>query len=103
MATVTTTPEPGQAVLVRGRPAAVRDVRGQTGNEAAAHLVEVEYLDGWEFPGEDTVLWEAEIDARVLQAVACHASATGSTPTRRSASLRSATRCAGRRWHGFPA
>lgn len=60
-------PEPGQAVLVRGRPAAVRDVRAQTGNEAAAHLVEVEYLDGWEFPGEDTVLWEAEIDARVLQ------------------------------------
>jgi hypothetical protein len=60
-------PEEGQAVLVRGRPAAVRNVRSQTGNEAAAHLVEVEYLDGWEFPGEDTVLWEAEIDARVLQ------------------------------------
>jgi len=62
-----TIPEPGQAVLVRGRPAAVRDVRAQTGNEAATHLVEVEYLDGWEFPPEDTVLWEAEIDARVLQ------------------------------------
>lgn len=64
---VATIPEPGQAVLVRGRPAPVRDVRAQTGNEAAAHLVEVEYLDGWEFPGEDTVPWEAEIDARVLQ------------------------------------
>jgi superfamily II DNA or RNA helicase len=59
-------PEPGQAVLVRGRPAAVRDVRSQTGNELATHLVEVEYLDGWEFPAEDTLLWEAEVDARVL-------------------------------------
>src|SRR5688572_27950275 len=60
-------PEQGQAVLVRGRPAAVRDVRAHTGNDSAAHLVEIEYLDGWEFPAEDTVLWEAEVDARVLQ------------------------------------
>ena len=51
-------PEPGQAVLVRGRPAAVRDVRAQTGNEAGRHLVEVDCLDGWEFPAEDTILWE---------------------------------------------
>lgn len=42
-------------------------MRTQTGNDAAAHLVEVEYLDGWEFPAEDTLLWEAEVDARVLQ------------------------------------
>src|SRR3954469_11170487 len=60
-------PEPGQAVLVRGRPAAVRERPRHTGNDAAAHLVEIEYLDGWEFPAEDTVLWEAEIDARILQ------------------------------------
>lgn len=66
-ATVAIPPEPGQAVLVRGRPAAVCHVRAHTGNEEAAHLVEIEYLDGWEFPAEDTVLWEAEIDARVLQ------------------------------------
>jgi len=44
----------------------VREVRAHTGNEAAAHLVEIEYLDGWEFPGEDTILWEAEIEAQVL-------------------------------------
>ncbi len=60
-------PEPGQAVLVRGRPGAVREVRAHTGDAAASHLVDVEYLDGWEFPAEDAVLWEAEIDARILQ------------------------------------
>ena len=31
------------------------------------NLVEVEYFDGNEFPGEDTVLWEREIGAEVLK------------------------------------
>ncbi len=30
------------------------------------HLVDVEYLDGWDFPADDTVLWEVEVGARVL-------------------------------------
>lgn len=59
-------PEPGNAVSVRGRPATVQDVRAHTGNGEACHLVDVDYLDTWEFPAHDTVLWEREIDARVL-------------------------------------
>ena len=31
------------------------------------NLVEVEYFDGIEFPGEDTVLWECEIGAEILK------------------------------------
>jgi len=30
------------------------------------HLVDVEYLDGIEFPGEDTILWEREVGAQIL-------------------------------------
>ena len=59
-------PEPGNAVTVRGRPATVQDVRAHAGNGEACHLVDVEYLDAWEFPAQDTVLWEREADARVL-------------------------------------
>jgi superfamily II DNA or RNA helicase len=59
-------PQPGQAVLVRGRPATVRDVSPFTGDGPAVHLVDVEYFDGIEFPAEDTVLWECELDAEVL-------------------------------------
>lgn len=58
--------EPGNAVSVRGRPATVQDVRQHSGNGEACHLVDVDYLDTWEFPAQDTVLWEREIDARVL-------------------------------------
>src|SRR3954453_487488 len=54
------------AVLVRGRPAAVREVRRHETNGPAVHLVDVEYLDDSDFPPEDSVLWEREIDARVL-------------------------------------
>src|SRR5262245_44073717 len=64
-----TIPEPGQAVLVRGRPAVVGDVRAHQSNGAAVHLVEVEYFDEWDFPAEDTVLWETEVEARVLREV----------------------------------
>ena len=59
-------PEAGMAVLVRGRPAAVRDVRSHETDGPVAHLVDVEYLDGSDFPGTDSVLWEREIDARIL-------------------------------------
>jgi len=51
---------------VRGRPATVRNVDPFTGEGPAVNLVEVEYFDGIEFPGEDTVLWECEIGAEIL-------------------------------------
>ena len=61
-----TAPEPGQAVLIRGRPAAVQAVRPYPGSDELTHLVDVEYLDAWDFPGEDAILWEREIGARIL-------------------------------------
>jgi hypothetical protein len=54
--------QPGQTVLLRRRPALVREVRRQGGGRGGAvtHLVEVEYLDGWDHPRHETVLWELE-------------------------------------------
>lgn len=59
-------PEPGNAVSVRGRPATVQGVRRHDNGVGSCHLVEVEYLDTWEFPAQDTLVWEREVDARVL-------------------------------------
>ena len=62
-------PEPGQAVLVRGRPAAVRDriEHVDAATRQTFHLVDVEYLDGWDFPGEDRVVWEREWKPAILR------------------------------------
>jgi len=57
-------------VLLRRRPALVRGVsaQGHGSGRPASHLVEVEYLDGWDYPRFETVLWELEhqVGARVL-------------------------------------
>lgn len=62
-------PEPGQAVLVRGRPAAVRErvEHADAVTREVYSVVDVEYLDGWDFPGEDRVIWEREWNAQVLR------------------------------------
>ena len=54
--------QPGQTVLLRRRPALVREVKiqGGTGGVEATRMVEVEYLDGWDHPRYETVLWELE-------------------------------------------
>ena len=64
-------PEPGQAVLVRGRPAAVRERLDHTdaATQETFHVVDVEYIDGWDFPGEDRLIWEREWGARILRDV----------------------------------
>jgi len=67
MTTTVALPEEGQAVLVRGRPAAVRGVSAHGHDGEVTHLVDVEYLDAWDFPAEDSVLWEREIGAQVLK------------------------------------
>lgn len=46
--------------LARGPPAVVRHVRPYTHPAGVDHFVDVEYLDGWDFPGEDGVVWELE-------------------------------------------
>jgi len=66
VASPTVLPEHGQAVVVRGRPASVQAVRPHANGGPTVHLVDVEYLDGWDFPADDTVLWEVEVGARVL-------------------------------------
>ena len=61
-------PVAGQMVVVRNRPGVVRDVVAYGGNGSGGmlHLVELEYLDGWEHPGQESVLWEREVAPRVL-------------------------------------
>jgi len=64
---VNTTPKPGQMVIVRNRPAVVRDVTTSTGvTTSALHSVEVEYLDGWAHPESEELIWEIESGARII-------------------------------------
>lgn len=65
-------PVAGQMVVVRNRPGVVRDVvaYGGNGSGGALHLVELEYLDGWEHPGQEAVLWEREVAPRVVSRLA---------------------------------
>lgn len=67
----TSLPQPGQTVMVRNRPALVRDVR-TGGNPLVGgnlHLVDLEYLDDRSDRTSDTVIWEREVSPRVLSAV----------------------------------
>lgn len=59
-------PKAGQAVLVRSRPAAVRDIIEFNAPDGVFHLVEVEYLDGWDHPADDRVIWERERRTQIL-------------------------------------
>ena len=108
-------PEPGHAVSVRGRPATVVEVRRHEDRDGSCHLVEVEYLDTWDLPAQDTLIWERELDGRVMAgagwprlddgATALHpdrpellpsAGATGSPPTTSSPAARPKGREVGR-------
>ncbi|MEM4729074.1 MAG: DISARM system SNF2-like helicase DrmD [Thermoplasmata archaeon] len=61
-------PEIGQFVLVRKRPALVRNQScyqdSPSGREL--HELEIEYIDGLEYPPEDKIIWEREIGAKVF-------------------------------------
>ena len=59
-------PEPGQIVVVRGRPAVVIDVKpsGHRQDELL-HCVDIDYVDEY-IPQEETVLWERERRAELL-------------------------------------
>jgi len=59
-------PEPGQIVVVRGRPAVVIDVKpsGHRQDELL-HCVDLDYVDEY-IPQEETVLWERERRAELL-------------------------------------
>ena len=60
-------PQVGHVVSVRGRIAVINSVnsaRGWHGDErdTRLHVVGVEYLDGWSFPAGDELIWELESD-----------------------------------------
>jgi len=69
-------PEVGQLVRVRNRPAIVRNVFTTKADDLVLeavqeqkHLVEVEYIDGWNYPSEDKIIWEYEVNPKVLSEV----------------------------------
>lgn len=63
--------EQGQLVIVRHRPALIREVTSIVNHDTKVneHLVNIEYIDGWSFPAEDTVLWEREVGVKVLSRI----------------------------------
>lgn len=63
-------PEIGQCVLVRRRPAVVMNAIASPGGRdgRVTHLIDVEYLDGYSHPSADRIVWERETDARLLAA-----------------------------------
>ncbi|MCY3019547.1 MAG: DISARM system SNF2-like helicase DrmD [Planctomycetota bacterium] len=65
------TPRPGQMVIVRNRPAVVRDVlaKEELPTERQTHLVRVEYIDGWQHPEADEIVWEREVGAQILSSL----------------------------------
>ena len=65
-------PSAGQMVVVRNRPGVVRDVVADGGNGRGGllHLVDLEYIDGWDHPAQESVLWEREVAPRVVSRLA---------------------------------
>jgi SNF2 family DNA or RNA helicase len=61
-------PEVGKYVIVRKRPGIIRNVSPIEGSsEERVNLVEVDYIDGYEHPEEDRLIWERELNANVLK------------------------------------
>ena len=64
-------PQQGQLVSIRKRPAIVRDARQKQdpNSSQVLNILRVEYIDGWDFPAEDYILWQREVGARILTEV----------------------------------
>lgn len=64
-------PEVGKYVVIRKRPAVVRDVRtfSDGHSQQLMHTVEVDYIDGLESPDRDRLVWEREIRPQLLPAL----------------------------------
>lgn len=58
-------PHIGQMVIVRGRPGVAEEVNEYNGAEEVLHSVEVRYIDGWNYPERDIVIWQREFEAQV--------------------------------------
>jgi len=61
-------PEIGQCVVVRNRPAIVRNKCESLGDREGTkiHLIDIEYLDGYNHPPEDRLIWEREISVQIF-------------------------------------
>ena len=62
-------PRIGMVATVRNRRGVISAVQPFDGPEGRLHLVDVEYNDG-DAPQEETLLWEREPGARVIEATA---------------------------------
>jgi superfamily II DNA or RNA helicase len=64
-------PQQGQLVSLRKRPAIVRDAQQKIdlNTSQVLDILRVEYIDGWDFPTEDNILWQREVGARILSEV----------------------------------
>ena len=64
-------PEIGQYVLIRRRPAIVRN-KFQFSDERTGyqyHMLDVDYIDGQQNPSDDQILWEREINAKSFEPI----------------------------------
>lgn len=50
----------GQMIIVRDRPAIVENIDEYSAFDENLHAVEVRYIDGWNYPESDTLIWERE-------------------------------------------
>jgi len=64
--------EPGQLVIVRRRPAIVRHCTRTTAKDPSdvLNIVDIDYIDGWDFPPDDRIIWEREIGAEIKSSIA---------------------------------
>ena len=61
-------PHPGQSAIVRNRPAVIEDVSASSATQDGAyHFVTVRYIDGWQHPEHDRVIWEHEHDTKLFE------------------------------------
>jgi len=60
-------PHVGQMVMVRGRPAIIKDIKEfHSDKHETSHGCQISYIDGYSYPDTDSVIWEREIRARII-------------------------------------
>ena len=60
-------PSLGQMVIVRQRPAIVEDISEYSTADETLHAVEIRYIDGWNYPERDSLIWQREWNPKVIK------------------------------------